>query len=243
MSQLSVIIITKNEAENIERCLQSVCWANEIIVVDSGSTDDTQSICERYGVKFYSDDWQGYGIQKNRALNKANGDWVLSLDADEYLSDGLQTEIQQAIKSPQFDGYQLLMRLVFNDRIIKHAVGLNKHLRLFRRDKAQFTNDEVHEVVNLDGRIGQLQSVIYHRSFANVERLLEKMNHYSTISADMKHKSGKKGNAWRATFGALWIFFRLYVLNRGFLDGKEGLVLAVSFAEGSFYRYIKLSYL
>lgn len=243
MKQLSVIIITKNEASNIERCLQSVSWADEIIVVDSGSTDDTQAICQRYKVAFYTENWRGFGKQKNFALSKAKHEWVLSLDADECLSEPLQKEIKHILQQSEFDGYFSTVKLVFQNRVINHAVGSCQRLRLFRREKATFTDSEVHEVVDFAGKTGRTQGVIYHYSFPSIDRLIEKINLYSSLGANMKHKSGKKSGAWRATFAASWIFFRSYFLNGGFLDGKEGLILAFYFAEGAFYRYIKLSYL
>lgn len=242
--QLSVIIITHNEQDNIARCLASVAFADEIIVVDAHSNDDTLVICQRdEKVKTFQHPWQGYAQQKQYALNQASGDWVLSLDADEALSPELQQEIQACIQSPQAAGaYLIPMQLVFQDKHLRHTLGREHHLRLFKRQLGRFNDDPVHETIEVDGPINELQAPIWHYSFKNIETLITKMNHYSSLSANMKKQQGKRSSIWRALGGSVWMFFRMYVVNRGFLDGKEGLIIAVSFAEGSFYRYVKLLY-
>lgn len=243
MPKLSVIIITKNEAENIKRCLQSVAFADEIIVVDSGSTDETQAICESFNVKFHSMDWPGYGEQKNRALLLASGQWVLSIDADEELSMPLQETIKTVIKNDKFDAYSIKVQLIFNNKVIKHAVGSDRHIRLFQRQKAKFKTSDLHESISVEGKVGQLTAPMYHYSFRNIDTLIDKMNRYTSISAAEKFKAGNQSGCLRASFSSLWIFIRLYLLQGGFLDGKEGLVLAASFAHGAFYRYMKLAFL
>jgi len=241
MTTLSVIVITKNEEHNIRRCLQSVRWADEIIIIDSGSTDKTIDICREFTDKIYSMDWPGYGKQKQRALEKSTGDWVLSIDADETVSPELRKFIQNKIHKSNIGGYHIKVQLVFYGKKIKYAVGSDYHLRLFKRSETHFTEHDVHEKVIVSSHIEKLSSsyAIYHYSFRDVQQLLEKLNKYSSLSAEQKIKSNKKQSFSRGLFSSLLIFLRIYILNGGFLDGKRGFVLAFSFAEGAYYRYVK----
>ena len=243
MVTISVTVITKNEAANIRRCLESVKWADEIIIFDSGSTDETLQICKLYTDKIWQTDWPGYGKQKQRALEQTTCDWVLSIDADEVVTEKLRQEIQQAIQKNDCNGYKLIRDLVFHGKRIRFANATNKILRLVRRDKAYFTSDMVHESLVVDGSIEILKGVLLHYSLSSATEMLKKMNYYTDISAQQKLKKGKRGGVWCGVLKALWMFFRVYVLNGGFMDGRAGLVLAVGFAEGAFYRYVKLYYL
>lgn len=243
MNKLSVIIITKNEQQTIRRCLESIKWADEIIVVDSGSTDNTLAICREYTDKIYHRDWPGYGIQKNRALSLATQAWVFSIDADEIVSEALAVEIQETIKRDTADAYRIRRELIFYGKPIKYAVGTDWIIRLFKRKQSRFTDDIVHEKVIVDGTVKSLKSTLYHHSFCDVNHLLEKLNKYSSLSAQTKFERGKNPSAILAVGNFLWVFFRLYFLKRGFLDGKRGLVLDFSFASAAFYRYMKCSFL
>lgn len=241
MSELSVIIITKNEANNIRRCLESVKWANEIIVVDSGSTDDTVDICREYTAKVSQTTWHGYGPQKNIALAQATRAWVLSLDADEEMSIALRDKIQQILQGDQgYDAYTVKRPLVFLGQIIKHACGAGNDIRLFKREQACFTDAMVHETVVVDGSVGKLSQPILHYSFTNVAVVIEKMNKYTTLVAQQRAAAGRKGSLFKAVTHALWMFIRVYLLKGGFLDGRAGFILSVGFAEGAYYRYVKL---
>ena len=238
---ISVIIITKNEAASIARCLESVSWADEVIVLDSASTDDTVSICRRFTQHVYETDWPGFGPQKNRALDLATGDWVFSLDADEWVTPELREEIQSTVATAvEQAGFRVPRLSSFCGRDMRHSGWWPDYVvRLFRRGLARFSDDIVHERVIVDGTVGTLSKPIRHETFDDLEDLLEKMNSYSTLSARKMRDSGKRASLTRAVFKGLWAFFRTYVLRRGFLDGREGFMLAVSTAEGTYYRHAK----
>ncbi len=241
MAELSVIIITKNEAQNIRRCLESIKWANEIIIVDSGSDDDTIAICREYTNNIIETDWVGYGKQKNRALSFATKDWVLSLDADEQVSAALKVSIEAILVSPEkFVAYTIKRPIVFLGKIIKYACGADHTVRLFKRGQARFTDDIVHETIKVDGKIGKLNSPIFHYSFADVATVIEKMNKYTSLVATQRAAAGKKSSIFKAITHAIWMFIKVYLLKAGFLDGRAGFILSVTFAEGAYYRYIKL---
>ncbi len=240
--RISVIVITKNEAASIARCLESVSWADEIIVLDSGSTDDTVSICREYTPNVHQTDWPGFGPQKNRALDRASGDWVLSLDADEWVMPALRDEIARVVAQPQDVAAFRVPRLSsFCGKFMRHSGWWPDHVvRLFRRGAAKFSDDVVHERVVVDGKTGTLHTPLMHETFVDLEELLAKMNNYSTLSAQDKHRDGKRTGLSKAVARAAWAFIRTYFLRGGFLDGREGFMLAVATAEGTYYRYVKL---
>ncbi len=240
--KLSVVVITKDEEAAIGRCLDSVRWADEIVVLDSGSTDRTVVIARQHGARVeVSADWPGFGPQKNRALALAGGEWVLSLDADEWVPEDLAAEIRAAIVSPDgHAGFELPRSSSFCGREMRHSGWWPDHiLRLFRRDAARFSEDIVHERVLLDGRVGRLTRPLRHESFVSLHEVVDKMNRYSTAGAQMRVMRGKGGSVGAAVARGLWAFVRTYVLRAGFLDGREGFVLAVANAEGTYYRYLK----
>ena len=236
---ISVIVITKNEQASIGRCLESVNWASEIIVLDSGSTDDTVNICREYTAHVYQTDWPGFGAQKNRALDQATGDWVLSLDADEWVTQASRTEIERVVAQPGDAAAFRLPRLSsFCGRFMRHSGWWPDHVvRLFRRSAARFSDDAVHERVIVDGKIGTLQEPLMHETFVDLDELLEKMNSYSKLSAQDMQRAGKRTGLPMAVARAAWAFVRTYFLRGGFLDGREGFMLAVATAEGTYYRY------
>jgi len=240
--KLSVVVITKDEEAAIGRCLDSVRWADEIVVLDSGSTDRTVEIAREHGARVeVSADWPGFGPQKNRALALAGGEWVLSLDADEWVPEDLAAEIRAAIAAPDGHvGFELPRSSSFCGREMRHSGWWPDHiLRLFRRDAARFSEDIVHERVLLDGRVGRLTRPLRHESFVSLHEVVDKMNRYSTAGAQMRVMRGKGGSVGAAVARGLWAFVRTYVLRAGFLDGREGFVLAVANAEGTYYRYLK----
>ncbi|MGZ5056596.1 MAG: glycosyltransferase family 2 protein [Methylobacter sp.] len=238
---LSVIIITKNEASHIGRCLESVSWADEIIVLDSGSQDDTVSICHRYTDKVYETDWPGFGIQKQRALDKASGDWVLSIDADEMVTPELRVEIEHALQQKEFQGYEIPRLSSYCGRQMRHGGWWPDYvLRLFRRQKGYFSESLVHEQIHVDGAIGWIETPLLHESFVNLEEVLHKVDGYSTLNAEMLYRRGVRSSLGKAIMKALWNFFRTYLLKLSILDGGKGLMLAISNAEGSYYKYAKL---
>lgn len=241
MSSLSVIIITKNEAANIRACLESVAWAEEIIVVDSGSSDATAEICKEFGAQVHVHDWPGFGVQKNRALGYATKDWVLSLDADERVTPELRAEIESVLQNPRADGYEIPRLSSFCGRFMRHSGWHPDYvLRLFRRGKGSFSDVLVHESVQLQGSVARFQQPLLHYSYRDFGDVLSKLNSYSSAASIMLERRGKKGSLTQAVLHGLWAFIRTYFLRAGFLDGREGFMLAVMNAENSYYRYIKL---
>jgi glycosyltransferase involved in cell wall biosynthesis len=238
---LSVIIIAKNEAAHIGRCLESVSWADEIIVLDSGSSDDTVAICRRYTDKVFVTDWPGFGVQKQRALEKAQGDWVLSIDADEVVSAELRHEIEQAVAFSRFNSYEIPRLSDYCGKSIQHGGWWPDYvLRLFRREKGKFTDSAVHERVIVQGDIGRLQSPLLHEAFVNLDEVLHKVNSYSTLGAEMLYQKGIRSSLSKAVLKGFWTFFRTYFVKASLLDGRQGFMLAVSNAEGAYYKYLKL---
>jgi glycosyltransferase involved in cell wall biosynthesis len=253
-STLSVAIITLNEADNLARTLASVRFADEIVVVDSRSSDRTVEIARSFGAKVFSEDWKGFALQKNSAIDKCVGTWVLSLDADEELTDELQAEIRamldtDAETTPQVDGYRLRLRHVFLGRWMRHGGYYpDIKLRLFRRVTrsgiAHFTDRPVHESVAVAGRVETMKMDFLHHGYPNLEIYLEHMNRYSTLGARIVAAKGKISRSWPAflwnvalvpklTF--VWNFgFRL-----GFLDGREGLLLHLYHSAYISWKYAK----
>jgi glycosyltransferase involved in cell wall biosynthesis len=242
MTKLSIILITKNEAANIRACLDSVAWADEIVVVDSGSTDDTVAICKELGARVHVHDWPGFGVQKNRSLGYATKDWVLSLDADERVTPELRAEIQTILRSESASDAYLVPRLSnYCGRFMRHSGWYPDLLpRLFKRGKARFSDDLVHERLIIEGDTGELKGMLLHYAFDDLEEVLHKVNQYSSAGAAMMQRRGRQASLTGAVLRGLWSFVRTYVLRGGFLDGREGFMLAVSNAEGTYYRYLKL---
>lgn len=247
--RLSVTIITKNEAAHIVECIESVSFADEVIVLDSGSMDDTCALAKQAGAKVYhSADWPGFGAQKNRALEYAQGEWVLSLDADERVSPELAQQIQmvltQGSSHQSYDAYELSRLSCYGGRWMKHS-GWHPDfvLRLFKRGKARFSDDLVHESVQYKGDIGRLQGVIYHYPYDSVATHIRKMDQYSTAAAQSLFARGKKISIAGVVLKMLWTFVRVYIIRRGFLDGRQGLLLALMAATGNMFRYSKLWFL
>ena len=240
---VSVVVITKNEADAIERCLRSVGWAEEAIVLDCGSTDRTVEISQKLGARVnVTADWPGFGPQKNRALELATGEWVLSLDADEWVTPDLRDEILNAVSRP--DGavaFRLPRLSSFCGRFMRHSGWWPDHvIRLFRRGAARFSDDVVHEHVLVEGKTGTLRAPIMHETFVDLDELLQKMNNYSSLAAKEMRLGGRKAGLAGAVLRGLWAFMRTYFFRGGFLDGREGFMLAVATAEGTYYRYAKL---
>ena len=242
---LSVVIITKNEAHAIADCLHSVSWADEIIVVDSGSTDDTVNICQQFGAKVtITDDWPGFGQQKNRALALATQPWVLSIDADERVTPELQEEIKRVITADANASYRMPRSSSYCGQFIRHSGWSPDYItRLFKRDHGKFSDDLVHERLLTEHPTLTLKSSLLHISYINLEEVLDKVNRYSTAGAVMSHSRGKSATLGKAVRHGIWAFIRTYFIRLGFLDGKMGFVLAVSNAETTYYRHLKLALL
>ena len=243
MPTISVIIITFNEAEKIERCLESVLWADEIIVLDSNSSDDTRERCAPFTSQVYTTDWPGYGPQKNRALSLAESSWVLSLDADEVISDDLTREIQHVIKESEFEGYSIPRLTTYCGKFLHHGGWWPDYTtRLFRREHGKFSDNRVHERLIIEGQISKLKNPILHYRSDSLDDTLDRMNRYSTIWSQ-EHQHKRKGGLFIGFLHAFWHFNKTYFLRAGFRDGREGLLMAISSSIGSFYKYVKLYYL
>jgi len=242
--KLSVVIIARNEAARIERCIGSVLWADEVIVLDGGSTDATVELARRLGARVeVAADWPGFGAQKNRALALASGEWVLSLDADEWVEDALAEAIRAVMADPTAAPvWRMPRRSRYCGQVMRHSGWWPDPVtRLWRRGAARFSDDLVHERVLCASALpATLGAALDHESFIGFEQVIDKMNRYSTDGAAMMHARGLQGSVTRALGHGLWTFLRTYILRRGFLDGRYGLLLAISNAEGSYYRYLKL---
>lgn len=241
---ISAIVITRNEAHNIEACLQSLQpWVDEMIIVDSQSTDDTVAIAQSLGAKvFQPPDWPGFGPQKNRALDLATCDWVFSIDADERVTPALAQEIQIVLsKASEVLAYEVPRLSSYCGKFIHHSGWQPDYvLRLFQRGFARFSDDLVHERVLPQHRVVQLTNHLLHYSYLDFSQVLSKVDAYSSASAKQAYARGKRSSVAGALGHGFWAFFRTYVIRRGFLDGSHGLALAISNAETSYYKYLKL---
>ncbi|MEY4749136.1 MAG: hypothetical protein RIQ60_1350 [Pseudomonadota bacterium] len=240
---LSVILITLNEQANLADCLASVAFADEIVVVDQDSSDGTREIAAAHGARVQVHaDWPGFGAQKNRALDLARSDWVLSLDADERITPALRDEILAVMDDPSAAAcYSMPRSSWYCGRFMKHSGWTpDRVVRLFRRGTARFSNDLVHERLVFEGRAGALREPMLHYSYRDFSRVLHKIDQYSSASALQKFQAGQRASVGQALWHGVWAFVRTYVLRRGFLDGAHGLALAISNAETSYYRYLKL---
>ncbi len=240
MPSLSVIIIAKDEAANIGACLDSVAFADErIVVVDAASTDATASLAQAAGARVVEREFDGFGSQKSYALSLAQGDWVLSIDADERVSAALAAEMREVVQNAA-DAYEMPRRSRFCGRIMRHSGWYPDYvLRLFRRGRAQFSADIVHEKLTCGGRIGRLREPLDHFPVRRIEDALLRMDRYSTANAAIIVSSGRRVSFMTGISHGLYAFLKAYVLRAGFLDGREGFLLAVAIAEGSYYRYMK----
>ncbi len=243
--RLSVIVITRNERHNIGDCLRSLAFADEWIVVDNGSSDDTRDIAAGLGARVVETaDWPGFGEQKNRALALASGDFVFSIDADERVGERLASQIKAVIESGGDAGiaaWRMSRLSSFCGQIMRHGDWYPDHVtRLFRREAASFSADLVHERLQVTGMVAQLEGELLHESIPNLDNALDKMNRYTSGRARDKLRQGSKGGLARAIGHGMWAFFRGYMLKRGFLDGRLGLVLALHVAETTYYRYLKM---
>jgi glycosyltransferase involved in cell wall biosynthesis len=243
--KLSVILITMNEEDFVRACLESIAWANEIIVVDSGSTDRTIDICREYTDRILVTDWPGPGAQRNRAIDMATGDWILALDADEWVSPELKSEILTVISaSGDKVAFEMPRLSSFCGRYIRHSGWWpDRIIRLFKRGEARFNTELIHDHMIVDGKVGRLSSHLMHEAYEDLTDVLSKVNRYSTDSAQVMFGNGRRSSLWTAIVHGLWSFVHTYVIRTGFIDGREGLILAVYNAEVTYYKYLKLMYI
>ena len=240
---LSLCVITRDAAAQLAGCLASVPFADEIIVVDSGSTDDTVEIARRCGARVVAHEWKGFGAQKNFAVAQAANDWVLCLDADETLSPALGAAISAAIASvsAQPAAYAMARRNRFLGRWLAHGEGYpDWNVRLFDRHRARWTDDPVHEHVVADGPVARLAGDLLHASAESLDTYMTKQNQYTTLQAAVLHARGEQVGVARLVLSPLVRFVRFYVVKLGFLDGVAGLVHIAIGCFNSFMKYAKL---
>lgn len=243
---LSVAIVTKNEESNLARTLTSVRWADEIVIVDCGSTDRTGEIARSFGAKFFVEDWKGFGAQKNSAIAQCTGDWVLALDADEEVSPELAAEIRQLLAgTPAHDAYFLPRRNFFLGRWIRHGGYYpDPKLRLFRKGGFRFEERAVHETIPATGPTGRLRGDLLHHAYPTLDSYIGHMNRYSALGAEQALARGKTSRAWPAFLWNVLIvpvatFKYNYVFRLGFLDGREGLLLHLYHSAYVSWKYAK----
>ena len=238
---LSAVIITLNAAPRLDACLESVSFADEILVVDAGSIDATVEIARRHGARVVHHDWEGFGKQKRYAVAQARHPWVLCLDADERVSGELRTAILGALEAPAFKAYAMPRRNRFMGRWLKHGEGYpDFNLRLFHRDHAQWSEDAVHEKVVTEARIGRLTGDLLHESETGITEYLEKQNRYTTLQAQALYQRGARASVTRMLFSPPLRFVKFYFLRLGFLDGLPGLIHITIGCMNSFVKYAKL---
>lgn len=240
---LSIVIISKNEAERIEACLASVTWADEIVVVDSGSTDGTQDIARRYTDKVFEVPWRGYGLQKRAAVELASHDMIFNIDCDEQMTKELAIEIRTLLESEcLYTAYSVPRRTFIANKEIKHC-GWNpdRVIRMFDRRRANFSDNQVHErVVVAPEEVACCQGHLLHYSFRGMSDMLSKLNNYTDIAAREMYASGRRTSLAQVTVRPVWTFIRTYFFYCGFLDGYEGLEVALANSITVFYKYSKL---
>lgn len=237
---VSVTIITFNEEQNIGRALESVQWADEIVVVDSGSSDRTLEIARTYTDKVYVYDWPGYAAQKQRAVELASHDWVLSIDADEVVTPELKQEILRVLEHPASDGYYISRLNYYLGYPIYHSGWAPDYqLRLFRKDKGRWRGAYVHESLHLDGVAGYLKSQLEHYSIQSLSAHHQRLDRYTTLAAEEIYSRGKSVGYGDLLLRPVATFLRNYVFKLGFLDGMAGLVVCYFSAYYVFLKFAK----
>ena len=232
-NQLSVVIISKNEEKFIADAVKSASFANEVLVLDSGSTDETCSIAKNLGAKVMHQDWLGFGMQKNKAVELASNDWVFVLDSDERITLELQSEILSTLKNPMTDGYHVARLNNFFGKNIRYC-GLypDYSIRLFNREKGKFNDVTVHESVQINGDTDKLKNHMIHLAFDTVEEFSNKQKKYATLSQ-------KNKNLIKAFISPIWTFLKIYIFRLGFIEGWRGFIIAKVYAQYTFWKYRK----
>ena len=247
---ISVCIITRDEEDNIAECLESVKWADEIIVLDSFSHDKTVEISKRYTDKVFQSEWQGYSKSKNLCIEKASCEWILNIDADERVSEELKDEIIKELAAPNSDGYYIPRENYFLGRWIRHCGWYpDYNLRLFRKDNGRFRERAVHESVDLNGKAGYLKGHLKHYTYKTIKDYIDRLNLYTTLSVEEllkdKFKSpltlmGRIRLICNLIFSPGFTFIKMFFLRLGFLDGAYGFIISYLYAFYTFVKYAKL---
>ena len=232
-NKLSVVIISKNEEEFIADAVKSALFANEVLVLDSGSIDTTCEIAQNLGAKVLHQDWLGFGAQKNKAVELAKNDWVFVLDSDERITDELQLEILNTLKNPAAEGYHIARLNNFFGKNIRYC-GLypDYSIRLFSKSKSKFNEVSVHESVQVKGTTAKLKNHMIHLAFDTVSEFTDKQKKYAELSQ-------KNRNLFKAFISPIWTFFKIYIIRLGFIEGWRGFVIAKVYAQYTFWKYYK----
>ena len=242
MTKLSICIICKNEENKIAQCLKSVSWADEIIIVDSGSTDKTLEIARRFTDKIYTEvDWQGFGVQRRRAEEYANNNWVFAIDCDEIVSEKLKIEIIDKVNNAQDDDVFCVNRLTnFCGEFIYHSGWYPDIVaRIYNKEKYRYNSALVQESLECNKvKKTHLKGELFHYQYDDLYQYINKRNRYASLSAEEKNRKGKKGSLTKATLSAIFAFIRHYILRAGFLDGRLGFVIAIIQMQYTFNKYL-----
>lgn len=240
---ISAVLITKNAQAHLRECLEALRWCDEIVVLDSGSTDATQAICAEFGARFVVNlPWPGFGPQKNVAINLARRDWIFSVDADEICTPELRAQIEAAAARGDAPAYRMPRLSSFCGHWMRHGGWWPDYVtRLWKRGSARFSDDLVHERVLVDGATATLKSHLLHYTYDTMEQALDKSERYAEAGAQQAHVAGKRANALGAALRGGWAFIRTYLLRRGFLDGAAGWRLALYNAHTTRLKYRKLA--
>lgn len=239
---VSAVLISFNEENRIAGCLKSLSWADEIVVVDSGSTDKTMEIAREYTCKLFTVSWKGFGPQKQAAVDLASHTWVLNVDCDERVTPELAEEIRSIVGlSGVHAGYSIPRRTFIGGKEIRHCGWYpDRTVRLFDRTRGRFSDQLVHERVIVQGMTGRCEHHLLHYSFDGIGDMLSKMDRYSDLSAREMYEAGRSSGLPDITVRPLFAFLKTYLFRGGFLDGVEGLMVAVSGALHVFVKYLKL---
>ncbi|MBF7049630.1 glycosyltransferase family 2 protein [Campylobacter volucris] len=231
--KISFVILTFNSQKYLYQVLESIKFANEIIIIDNGSTDKTLQIAKQFNnTNIYTQEWLGFGAQKQFGVDKTTNEWVFVLDSDEIITDDLKNEIIQTLNNPKFKAYKVARLNFFFGKAIKH-MGLypDYSVRLFNKKYAKFNNRKVHESVIIKEKIGKLNNHFIHYAYENIEQFISKQNKYSSLNC--------KNNILKAIINPYWTFFKMYILKCGFLEGKNGFIIAKLYAQYTFWKYVK----
>jgi len=244
LNQISAVIICCNEEEKIERALKSVQGiADETIVVDSGSQDQTIEICRRYTDRIYQRHWEGYRRQKQYATDQARNDWVLSLDADEVVSPELYAELSQwrCAVADERAGYHVPRKTHFMGKWIEHTSWYpDWQLRLFRRSAGRWEGGRVHESFKVSGSVGRLQGHLHHYTYSNLSEFLQQLDRFSSLAAADLFDRGVRANLYNLVANPPLVFLKNYILKRGFRDGPQGFVVSILSSASTLFKYLKL---
>jgi len=238
---LSALVITYDEEANLEQCLESIAWVDEIVVVDAMSSDRTCELAARFTPNVFRRPWEGYAEARRYAISKCHSDWILSIDADERVTPELKTDIEQALKAPEHDGYLVPRKAFFLGRWMKHCGWYPGYvLRLFRKDKARVTERKVHEGMRVDGTVGTLGHPLLHFTYPTVEAYFRRFGRYTSLAAQELHQAGRRPNLADIVLRPFFQFAKMYFAKLGLLDGIEGFVLCVFSGFYVFVKYVKL---